>query len=90
MSKTELVDFIAKETGLTKVAAAGALKATLEGITDGLKKDGKVVLIGFGTFAVKERTARKGINPLTKKTLNIPAKKIASFKAGAALKTAVK
>ena len=90
MSKTELLEFIAKQTGLSKAAAARALTATLDGITTGIKKSGKVVLIGFGTFAAKKRAARQGINPLTKKAIKIPAKKVATFKAGSKLKAAVK
>lgn len=90
MSKTELIDFIAAQSGISKAAAAKALNATLDGITKGVKEDGKVVLVGFGTFAAKERAARSGINPLTKKPLEIPAKKVAFFKAGSKFKDAIK
>lgn len=86
MSKTELVEYIAKEAGLTKADAGRALDATLEGISKGLKKEGKVTLVGFGTFSAKKRAAREGINPLTKEPLKIPAKTVASFKAGSKLK----
>ena len=86
MSKTELVELIAKEAGLSKADAARALDATIAGITAGLKKDGKVALVGFGTFTAKKRDARDGINPLTKEPLHIPAKTVASFKAGSKLK----
>ena len=89
MSKTELVEFIADKAGLTKADATRALDATLEGITEGLKNDGKVALVGFGTFSAKERAAREGINPLTKEPLKIPAKTVASFKAGSKLKDAI-
>ena len=89
MSKTELVDFIADKAGLTKADATRALDATLEGITEGLKNEGKVALVGFGTFSAKERAAREGINPLTKEPLSIPAKTVASFKAGSKLKEAI-
>ena len=89
MTKTELVEFIAAKAGLTKADATRALEATIEGITDGLKKDGKVALVGFGTFAAKERLAREGINPLTKEPLKIPAKVAATFKAGSKLKDAL-
>ena len=89
MSKTELVDFIADKAGLTKAEATRALDATLEGITEGLKNEGKVALVGFGTFSAKERAAREGINPLTKEPLSIPAKTVASFKAGSKLKEAI-
>lgn len=89
MSKTELVEFIAAEAGLTKADAARALDATIEGISTGLKKEGKVTLVGFGTFSAKKRAAREGINPLTKEPLKIPAKTVASFKAGSKLKDAL-
>ncbi len=89
MSKTELVELIAKEAGLTKADAARALDATIVGITEGLKKDGKVSLVGFGTFSAKKREAREGINPLTKEAIKIPAKTVASFKAGSKLKEAL-
>lgn len=89
MSKTELVEFIAAQAGLTKADAARALDATIEGISTGLKKEGKVTLVGFGTFSAKKRAAREGINPLTKEPLKIPAKTVASFKAGSKLKDAL-
>jgi DNA-binding protein HU-beta len=90
MSKTELVDFVAAKAGLTKADAGRALDAVIEGITSGLKKEKKVALVGFGTFAAKKRAARNGINPLTKKAIKIEAKKVAKFKAGAELAEAVK
>jgi len=89
MSKTELVEFIAKEAGLTKADAARALDATLAGITAGLKKQKRVALVGFGTFSAKKRPARDGINPLTKEPIKIAAKVAASFKAGSKLKDAL-
>ncbi len=89
MSKTELVEIIASQAGLTKADATRALDATLEGISKGLKKEGKVTLVGFGTFSAKKRAAREGINPLTKEPLKIPAKTVASFKAGSKLKDAL-
>ncbi len=89
MSKTELIEFIASKAGLTKADASKALDATIEGITTGLKDQGKVALVGFGTFAVKTRAAREGINPLTKQPLSIPEKQVASFKAGSKLKEAI-
>lgn len=89
MSKMDLVEFIASKAGLTKADAARALDATLEGLTTGLKKEGKVALVGFGTFSAKKRAAREGINPLTKETIKIPAKTVASFKAGSKLKDAL-
>jgi len=86
MSKTALVEFIAAKAGLSKADAGRALDAALEGIANGLKKEGKVALVGFGTFSAKKRAAREGINPLTKEPLKIPAKVVASFKAGSKLK----
>ena len=89
MTKAELVEFVAENADLTKADAARALDATIEGITTGLKKQGKVALVGFGTFSAKKRAAREGINPLTKKAIKIPAKTVASFKAGSKLKDAL-
>ena len=89
MSKTELVEFVAEKAGLSKAAAQRAVDATFEGVTKGLKKEGKVTLVGFGTFSAKKRKAREGINPLTKEPLKIPAKTVASFKAGSKLKDAL-
>ena len=85
MNKTELVEAIAKKTELTKVQAKAALDATLEAMGGALKKGDKVVLIGFGTFQVIKKDARKGINPATKEAIKIPAKKVVKFKAGAEL-----
>ena len=89
MSKTELVEFVAAEANMTKADAARAVDAMMKGITEGLKKDGKVALVGFGTFTSKKRPAREGINPLTKEPMKIPAKNVISFKAGSKLKDAV-
>ena len=89
MSKTELVEFVAATAGLTKADAGRALDAVLAGIQKGLKEEGKVALVGFGTFAAKKRAARDGINPLTKEPLHIDAKVVASFKAGSKLKDAL-
>ena len=89
MSKTELVEFVAANAGLTKTDALKAVDAMVEGITEGLKKSGKVALVGFGTFSAKKRAARDGINPLTKEALHIPAKVVASFEAGSKLKDAL-
>ena len=89
MSKTQLVELVAAKAGLTKADAGRAVDAVLEGIETGLKKEGKVAFVGFGTFAVKERAARDGINPLTKEPLHIPAKKAITFKAGSKLKDSI-
>ena len=89
MGKTELAEFIAAKAGLTKADALRAVDAFQEGVVEGLKKEGKVSLVGFGTFSAKKREARDGINPLTKEPLHIPAKTVASFKAGSKLKDAL-
>ena len=85
MYKTELVNAIAEKANLTKVDAKNALDACLASIAEALEKDDKVALLGFGTFAVAEKGARTGINPRTKETINIPARKVIKFKPGAEL-----
>ena len=90
MNKSELIDAIAKDASITKVAAKAALESFISNVTSTLKqKDGKVSLVGFGTFSVADRAARQGINPATKKPIQIAAKKVAKFKAGADLSGAV-
>ena len=89
MNKTELVAAIAEDAGLSKKDAEKALKAFTDTVTAELKKKGKVQLVGFGTFAVAEKPAREGINPATKQKIQIAAKKVAKFKAGAELAEAV-
>ncbi len=89
MSKQEIVEIVAEKAEISKAAAARAVDAVFEGITKGLKKEGKVTFVGFGTFSAKKRAAREGINPLTKEPLKIPAKTVASFKAGSKLKDAL-
>ena len=89
MTKAELVEFIAENADLTKADAARALEAMLEGVTKGLKEEGKVTLVGFGTFSAKKREARTGRNPQTGETVNIPARNAVTFKAGSQLKDSV-
>jgi len=89
MNKTELIDQIAAGAGLTKVDSKKALDATVEAIKKALVKGDKVQLVGFGTFAVAKKPAREGINPATKQKIQIAAKKVAKFKAGAELAAAV-
>ncbi len=89
MKKAELVEAIAKETGLTKADATRALEATFEVITKALKKGEKVPVAGFGTFDVSKRKAREGHNPRTGEKVKIPARKAVTFKAGTALKESV-
>ncbi|MBQ8225865.1 MAG: HU family DNA-binding protein [Bacteroidaceae bacterium] len=90
MNKTDLVNAIAAEAQLSKADAKKALDATLNALAGALKAGDKVALIGFGTFAVNERLARTGINPATKEKIQIAAKKVIKFKAGAELAEAVK
>ena len=90
MNKTELIERIAAGSDLSKAAAKKALDATTEAIKAALVAGDKVQLVGFGTFSVNERPARTGINPATKAKINIPAKKVAKFKAGAELNDAIK
>ena len=90
MTKAELVEKMAKEAKVTKAAAAKALDSFVDGVKKALKKGDKVMLIGFGTFSVVQRKARKGRNPQTGKEIKIPARKAPKFSAGKALKTAVK
>ena len=89
MNKTELVAAMAEKSELTKKDAEKALSAFLESVEDALKKGDKVQLVGFGTFEVKNRAARTGINPQTKKPVKINASKAPSFKAGKAFKDAL-
>ncbi|MBR0169218.1 MAG: HU family DNA-binding protein [Bacteroidales bacterium] len=85
MNKTELVNAMAAKTGMTKTASKQAMTACLETIQEQLKKGNKVTLIGFGTFSVVKRKARTAKNPQNGKTVKVPAKKVAKFKAGSKL-----
>ena len=85
MNKTDLINAIAAETGLTKADAAKALNATTAAIANAVKAGDKVTLVGFGTLAPTERPARTGKNPRTGEALTIPAKKVVKFKAGSEL-----
>lgn len=89
MNKSELIDAIAASADLPKAAAGRALDAMVEAVTDALKKGDQVVLVGFGTFSVKDRAARTGRNPQTGDPIQIAAARIPSFKAGKALRDAV-
>ena len=89
MNKTELIEKIAAGSGLSKADSKKALDATINAIEDALKGGEKIALVGFGTFSVNERPAREGINPATKAKIQIAAKKVAKFKAGAELSDAV-
>lgn len=89
MTKTDIVNEIAKVSNINKTQAKAAFDATLAAITTALKSGDKVSLIGFGTFSTKERAARTGRNPHTNKPMKIAAKKVVHFKAGATLKDSV-
>mgnify|MGYP005794412127 CR=1 FL=1 len=90
MTKVELIAAVAEKAGLSKKDADKAVNATIEAITEGLKNDGKVQLVGFGTFEVRERAAREGKNPATGEKISIAASKVPAFKAGKSLKDYVK
>ncbi|HEX2966918.1 MAG TPA: HU family DNA-binding protein [Syntrophorhabdaceae bacterium] len=89
MTKAELIGKMASGAKISKAAAGKALEAFLEGVRIALKKDDRVTLVGFGTFAVSKRKARKGRNPRTGKEIKIPARKVPKFTAGKALKDSI-
>lgn len=90
MNKTELMHAIAKEAKVTQEEASRCLDGFITSVTKALKNNDKVTLVGFGTFEVKERSAREGRNPKTGETIQIAASKVPSFKSGKGLKDAVK
>ena len=85
MTKAELIATMAEEAGITKATAAKVLQSYVDTVTRELKKNGKLGLVGFGTFSVVKRKAREGRNPQTGKAIKIPAKKVVKFKAGKGL-----
>ncbi|NLK86019.1 MAG: HU family DNA-binding protein [Clostridiaceae bacterium] len=89
MNKTDLINSIASKSGLNKKNSEAALNAFISSVEEALKGGDKVVLVGFGTFEVRERAERKGRNPQTKKEITIPASKAPVFKAGKGLKDTV-
>jgi nucleoid DNA-binding protein len=89
MTKAELIGKMAVGAKISKAAAGKALDAFIDGVKASLKKDEKVTLVGFGTFSVSKRKARKGRNPRTGKEIKIPARKVPKFSAGKAFKDAV-
>ena len=89
MNKTELIDKIAAGAGISKADAKKALDATTNALKEALVAGDKIQLVGFGTFSVSERPARESINPATKEKIQIAAKKVAKFKAGAELADAI-
>ncbi len=86
MNKSELVNVLSEKTGLSKKDADKCVGAFIDTITETLQNGDKVSLVGFGTFEVRDRAARQGINPQTKEKIDIPASKAPVFKAGKALK----
>jgi nucleoid DNA-binding protein len=90
MTKDEMIDLMANESGISKKQAAEALGAFMEGVTRQLKDGNKVSFAGFGTFSISQRKARTGRNPQTGDTIQIPATKVPVFKAGKNLKDAVR
>ena len=89
MNKAELIATVAEKTGLSKKDSDAAVNAVLNTITETLKADEKIQLVGFGSFETKKRAARTGRNPRSKETIEIPASAVPTFKAGKALKDAV-
>eukprot|EP01107_Rhizomastix_libera_P005260 TRINITY_DN18545_c0_g1_i1.p1 TRINITY_DN18545_c0_g1~~TRINITY_DN18545_c0_g1_i1.p1 ORF type:complete len:106 (-),score=4.15 TRINITY_DN18545_c0_g1_i1:27-344(-) len=85
MNKTDLINAVAGETGMSKVDTEKAIKATIDSISKELAVGGSITLVGFGTFTIMERKARMGKNPRTGESIKIPAKKVAKFKPGKAL-----
>jgi nucleoid DNA-binding protein len=90
MTKAELITQVAESAKISKAAAARAVDSCIDSIKGTLKKGEKVTLVGFGTFSISQRKARKGRNPQTGKAIKIKARKVPKFTAGAALKEAVK
>jgi len=90
MNKAELVEEVAGKVGLTKKDANNVIDAMTSAIKDSLGRNEKVTLVGFGTFQVVKRKARKGVNPQTRGAIQIPAKKVPRFRAGKGLKEKVK
>ncbi len=89
MNKSELIDAIAEEADISKASAGRALDAVIDNITNAMKKDDSVTLVGFGTFTVRNRAARTGRNPRTGEDIQIKAAKVPAFKPGKALKDAI-
>ncbi|MFS8523472.1 MAG: HU family DNA-binding protein [Limnochordales bacterium] len=89
MTKADLIDQVAARSGLTKKAAGQAVDALFESVTEALAAGQRVQIVGFGTFEVRERAARRGRNPQTGQEIEISARKVPAFKAGKALKDAV-
>lgn len=89
MNKSDLIAKVAAKTDLTKKAAADAVEAVLESISEALVAGDRVTLVGFGTFEVRDRAARRGVNPSTGQPIQIPASRVPAFKAGRSLRDSV-
>ena len=85
MNKTEFINAVAAKAGMSKVDGKKAVDAMIETISAEMENGGKVAILGFGSFSVVQKTARKGVNPKTKQAIDIPARKVVKFKAGADL-----
>ena len=90
MNKTEFINAVAEQSGLSKVDSKKAVEAFIQTISNEMKEGGKISLLGFGSFSTTERAARKGVNPKTKEVIDIPARKVVKFKAGAELTDKIK
>lgn len=90
MNKTEFINAVAAKEGIEKKCAEKAVNAVFATIADELAKGEKIQIVGFGTFEVRERAEKQGRNPRTGETMTVPASKVPAFKAGAALKNAIK
>ncbi|WP_080903619.1 HU family DNA-binding protein [Parabacteroides sp. Marseille-P3160] len=90
MNKTEFINAVAEKSGLSKVDTKKAVEAFIQTVSTEVKKGGKVAILGFGSFSIVEKSARKGVNPKTKQPIEIPARKAVKFKAGAELAELVK
>jgi DNA-binding protein HU-beta len=89
MNKSDLIEAMATDAGVSKAAAGKALDSLMKNVKKTLKGGGKLVLVGFGSFSVKERPAREGRNPQTGATIKIPKRKVVTFKPGSELKDSV-
>ena len=90
MNKTEFINAVSEQSGLSKVDSKKAVEAFIQTISNEMKEGGKVALLGFGSFSTAEKAARKGVNPKTKEGSDIPARKVVKFKAGAELTDKIK
>lgn len=90
MNKTDFISAVAEKSGLSKIDSKKAVEAFFETVSSELKEGGKIALLGFGSFSIAEKAARKGMNPKTKQPIDIPARKSVKFKPGAELNELIK